>query len=105
VWQLKELEESVGGVVLDCVTLWVSNALLNNQQKALENQIAELVEEIPLFTCHFLAVSNEVGLGLVPDNALGREYRDLLGSVNQQLAKACNEVVFMAAGLPMKLKG
>jgi adenosylcobinamide kinase/adenosylcobinamide-phosphate guanylyltransferase len=46
-----------------------------------------------------------VGLGLVPDNALGREYRDLLGFVNQQLAKACNEVVFMTAGLPMKLKG
>jgi adenosylcobinamide kinase/adenosylcobinamide-phosphate guanylyltransferase len=105
VWQLKELEDSVGGVVLDCVTLWVSNALLTNQQEALENQVAELVEEIPLFSFHFLAVSNEVGLGLVPDNALGREYRDLLGSVNQRLAKACNEVVFMAAGLPMKLKG
>ena len=105
VWQLKELDESVGGVVLDCVTLWVSNALLTKQREELENQVAELVEEIPLFSFHFLAVSNEVGLGLVPDNPLGREYRDLLGSINQQLAKACNEAVFMAAGLPMKLKG
>lgn len=105
VWQLKELDEEVGGVVLDCVTLWVSNALLNGQREALENQVAELVEEIPLFPFHFLAVSNEVGLGLVPDTPLGREYRDLLGAVNQQLAKACNEVVFMAAGLPMTMKG
>ena len=105
VWQLKELDEGVGSVVLDCVTLWVSNAILSNQQEALENQVAELVEEIPLFSFHFLAVSNEVGLGLVPDNPLGREYRDLLGSVNQQLAKTCNEVIFMTAGLPMKLKG
>jgi adenosylcobinamide kinase/adenosylcobinamide-phosphate guanylyltransferase len=105
VWQLKELDESIGGVILDCVTLWVSNALLNNQRAELENQVAELIEEIPLFSFHFLAVSNEVGLGLVPDNVLGREYRDLLGSINQQLAKACNEVVFLAAGLPMKLKG
>lgn len=105
VWQLKELDESVGAVVLDCVTLWVSNALLNGQREELESQIAELIEEIPLFPFHFLAVSNEVGLGLVPDNALGREYRDLLGSVNQQLANACKEVMFMAAGLPMKLKG
>ncbi|HXG20994.1 MAG TPA: bifunctional adenosylcobinamide kinase/adenosylcobinamide-phosphate guanylyltransferase [Methylomirabilota bacterium] len=105
VWQLKELDDSIGGVVLDCVTLWVSNALLNNQRDVLENQIAELVEEIPLFPFHFLAISNEVGLGLVPDTPLGREYRDLLGSINQQLAQACKEVLFMTAGLPLKIKG
>jgi len=105
VWQLKELDGSIGAVVLDCVTLWVSNALLKNQREELENQVAELVEEIPLFPFHFLAVSNEVGLGLVPDTPLGREYRDLLGAVNQQLAKRCNEVVFMTAGLPLKVKG
>jgi adenosylcobinamide kinase / adenosylcobinamide-phosphate guanylyltransferase len=105
VWQLKEMDEAIGAVVLDCVTLWVSNALLNHQQEELENQVAELVEEVPLLPFHFLVVSNEVGLGLVPDTPLGREYRDLLGSVNQRLAQVCKEVVFMAAGLPMKLKG
>lgn len=72
VWQLKELDDSVGAVVLDCVTLWVSNTLLNNQREELENQVAELVEEIPLFPFHFLAISNEVGLGLVPETPLGR---------------------------------
>ncbi len=105
VWQLKEMDGSIGAVVLDCVTLWVSNALLNNQEAELENQVAELIEEIPLFPFHFLAVSNEVGLGLVPDTPLGRGYRDLLGTVNQRLAQACKEVVFMTAGLPMKIKG
>ncbi len=105
VWQLKELESSIGAVVLDCVTLWVSNALLRNQRQELENQVAELVEEIPLFPFHFLAVSNEVGMGLVPDSPLGREYRDVLGTVNQHLAKVCKEVVFMTAGLPLKIKG
>jgi len=105
VWQLKEMDEAIGAVVLDCVTLWVSNALLNHQQEELENQVAELVEEVPLLPFHFLVVSNEVGLGLVPDTPLGREYRDLLGSVNQRLAQVCKEVVFMAAGLPLKLKG
>ncbi len=105
VWQLKEMDGSIGVVVLDCVTLWVSNALLNNQEGELENQVAELVEEIPLLPFHFLAVSNEVGLGLVPDTPLGREYRDLLGTVNQHLARACKEVVFLTAGLPLKVKG
>ncbi len=105
VWQLKELDETIGGVVLDCVTLWVSNALLNDQRDTIESQVAELVEEIPLLPFPFLAVSNEVGLGLVPDTPIGREYRDLLGFVNQQLAKACTEVLFLAAGLPLKLKG
>src|ERR1051325_11371333 len=97
VWQLKEMDEDIGAVVLDCVTLWVSNALLNHQQEELENQVAELVEEVPLLPFHFLAVSNEVGLGLVPDTPLGREYRDLLGSVNQRLAQVCKEVLFLAA--------
>ena len=105
VWRLKELDDTIGAVVLDCVTLWVSNAVLSDQKEELENQVAELIEEIPLFPFHFLVVSNEVGLGLVPDSPVGREYRDLLGTVNQHLAKACKEVVFMAAGLPLKVKG
>ena len=105
VWQLKEMDGNIGAVVLDCVTLWVSNALTSNQAEELENQVAELVEEIPLLPFHFLAVSNEVGLGLVPDTPVGRAYRDLLGTVNQRLAQACKEVVFMTAGLPLKVKG
>jgi adenosylcobinamide kinase/adenosylcobinamide-phosphate guanylyltransferase len=105
VWQLKEIDGSIGAVVLDCVTLWVSNALLKGQRTELESQVAELIEEIPLFPFHFLAVSNEVGLGLVPETPLGREFRDLLGQVNQQIATACKEVLFMAAGMPLKLKG
>jgi adenosylcobinamide kinase/adenosylcobinamide-phosphate guanylyltransferase len=105
VWQLKEMDGGIGAVVLDCVTLWVSNALVSNQAEELENQVAELVEELPLLPFHFLAVSNEVGLGLIPDTPLGREYRDLLGTINQRLAQACKEVVFMTAGLPLKVKG
>lgn len=104
VWQLKEIED-VGAIVLDCVTLWVANALRQNRREELENQVAELVEEIPLFSFHFLVISNEVGLGLIPETQTEREYRDLLGLVNQKLAAACKEVVFMTAGLPMKIKG
>ena len=105
VWRLKELDEDIVAVVLDCVTLWVSNALLAGQVEALESQVAELVAELRLFPFHFLAVSNEVGLGIVRDSPLGREYRDLLGSIKQRLAQACREVAFMAAGIPMYIKG
>ena len=105
VWRLKELDERTDGGVLDCVTLWVSNALLAQKTDELESQVAELVEEIPLLPFHFLVVSNEVGLGLVPDSPLDRTYRDLLGTVNQRLAQACREVVLMTAGIPMKVKG
>ncbi len=104
-WTLKEMDEGVGGVVLDCVTLWVSNSLLADRREELEGQVDELVEEIAMLPFNFLAVSNEVGLGLVPDNAMGREFRDLLGWVNQRLAQACQEVVFMTAGIPLQVKG
>ena len=105
VWTLKEIDERVGGVVLDCTTLWVANALLAGNREELESQVEELVEQIPRFSFHFLAVGNEVGLGPLPDSVASRQFRDVLGWVNQRLAAACEEVVFMAAGIPMKIKG
>ena len=58
-----------------------------------------------LCTAHVVLVTNEVGLGIVPDNAMSRRYRDLLGRVNQELAAACDTAVLLVAGLPLVLKG
>jgi len=99
-------------IVLDCITLWVSNLLLGlpdppqaEEAEILVNRELEaLLECIQSSPAHWLVVSNEVGLGLVPPYPLGRLYRDLLGSVNQRLAAAADEVLFMVAGLPLRVK-
>ena len=68
-------------------------------------EIEQLIDCINKHKCIFIVVSNEVGLGLVPDNKLGRVYRDLLGKANQLLAQHADEIYFMASGIPVKIKG
>jgi adenosylcobinamide kinase/adenosylcobinamide-phosphate guanylyltransferase len=119
-------------VVVDCITLLISNILCQPrinpvskyvvkvrgqhsdqapeqiEESVLEKQVTAEINE--LATCmkkasaSFIIVSNEVGLGLVPDNRLGRLYRDLLGKANQIVAQSVDEVYLMVAGLPMKVK-
>ena len=93
-------------VILDCITLLVSNCLddgTSPRQGSLD-QISSLIEVMEKRPANFILVSNEVGSGLVPDNRLGRLYRDMLGQANQQLAKCADEVYFMAAGLAIRMK-
>jgi len=87
--------------VVDCLTLWVSN--LMHAERDLEAEAARLIAALP--GRDVVLVSNEVGLGIVPDNALARRFRDAAGRLNQQVAAAADRVVFVAAGLPLVLKG
>lgn len=91
-------------VLVDCLTLWITNLLEGNRDvaEAVEDLAGVLVE---LDTTRVILVSNEVGLGIVPDNALARSFRDLAGSAHQRLAEICEDVHFVVAGLPMTLKG
>jgi len=103
-------------VIIDCLTLLVSNVMGNFvspsgdevdillAEKAVSSELDELLLCLKKVKAGFLIVTNEVGLGLVPDNALGRAYRDLLGKANQQLANVADEVYFMVAGIPVKIK-
>lgn len=90
-------------VVVDCLTLWLSNLLL--AEAPLESEQAALLDALPMLPGRVLFVANEVGLGIVPDNALGRRFRDLAGLLNQALAARCDRVTLVAAGLPIVLKG
>jgi len=92
-------------VVIDCLTLFVSNWLLraeNESEQTIQTIVAQLLASVNSQTV--ICVSNEVGLGIVPDNALARTFRDLLGRVNQQFAAAADEVYLLVAGLPLQLK-
>ena len=89
-------------MLVDCITLWLSNLLLAGHE--VENAVDELLDTIDKMQGTLALVSNQVGSGIVPDNALARKFRDLAGWTNQRLATASDEVVFMVAGLPLTLK-
>lgn len=99
-----------GVVLVDCLTLLVSNWLLalpNDETQccnALETTLAAFLQTFSRREQTVIVVSNEVGLGIVPDNALARRYRDLLGMVNQSVAAAATEVYFLVAGLPWRIR-
>ena len=115
----QQLLQKVGDarvVVVDCLTLLVSNIL--NQfldpagesidaaraEKAVAREINELIDCLSRVAASFIIVTNEVGMGLVPVNKVGRAYRDLLGKVNQRLAESADEVYLMVSGRPLKIK-
>jgi len=131
-WQTLEIPGAVGallqsrmqsgtlpaGVILvDCLTLLVSNLLLAVSSGAgedltvdeeaatalVETEVTQLLEAVRAIPAEWIIVSNEVGLGLVPPYPLGRVYRDLLGRANQRLASQAEQVIFMIAGIPMHL--
>jgi adenosylcobinamide kinase / adenosylcobinamide-phosphate guanylyltransferase len=89
-------------VVVDCLTLWLSNLMLAGREP--RAAIAGLAEAIGALAGPAILVSNEVGLGIVPEHRLGREFRDWQGRANREIAQACDAAVFVAAGLPVQLK-
>jgi adenosylcobinamide kinase / adenosylcobinamide-phosphate guanylyltransferase len=88
--------------VVDCLTLWLSNLLLGEQD--VEAAATRLVEAVTACPARLWLVSNEVGLGLVPETPLGRRFRDEAGRLHQRLAQTADEVYFVAAGLPLRMK-
>ena len=89
-------------VLVDCLTLWLTNHMLAEHD--VEAECARLVATLAKPRGPWFVVSNEVGLGIVPDNALARRFRDAAGRLNQQVASVASEVVLTVAGLPLKVK-
>jgi len=108
----RQLEKKCRGydvVLIDCITMLVANRLGDGLPQAAseERALAEvraLVKLMAARDCGYILVTNEVGYGVVPENALARLYRDVLGKANQQLARCADEVYLMTAGLPLKIK-
>ena len=93
-----------GAILVDCLTLWLSN-ILSWQENEILDAMHDLSLSINKSHIPVILVSNEVGLGIVPGDRQSRRYRDLAGLLHQRLAKTCGSVIFVAAGIPMYLKG
>ena len=107
--------DSAAAIIVDCLTLWISNLLLAGGEEFNEAQAASreeaILDEVEALTpatrkakCQVIVVSNEVGMGIVPLTRLGRIFRDIAGRANQALAQAADEVYVMWAGLPQRIK-
>jgi len=102
---LAELPRKYDVALIDCLGLWVSNLLADNLgNKEIEAKIKGLLYVISKISITTILVSNEVGSGIVPDNLLARRFRDLVGWINQMLAKKADEVIFMQTGIPLIIK-
>jgi adenosylcobinamide kinase/adenosylcobinamide-phosphate guanylyltransferase len=99
------LDGQFNALLVDCVTLWLTNLLLHRgESPRILDEVASLASLAAGLKTPLILVSNEVGMGIVPDNALARTFRDLAGEANEILAKAADEVYVMFSGLPLKLK-
>lgn len=90
-------------LLVDCLTMWLNNLMADDRDTVVE--AAQLVDVMNSMQGRIVLVANEVGLGIVPDNALARAFRNRHGMLNQAVAAAADRVVFVAAGLPLVLKG
>jgi len=104
--KLAPAAEGMGGILLDCVTLWLTNLLFNYEESRdpVLAEVERFISRLPEIEAPLFIVSNELGQGIVPENRLARLFRDLAGEVNQRLAAAADEAWLVVSGLPVKLK-
>ncbi|HTZ16999.1 MAG TPA: bifunctional adenosylcobinamide kinase/adenosylcobinamide-phosphate guanylyltransferase [Dissulfurispiraceae bacterium] len=89
-------------ILVDCLTLWLSNLMMENRD--IDAEIVSLISVASTCPSSLLFVSNEVGMGIVPENALARKFRDSAGTLNRRVAEIADEVYLVTAGIPMKIK-
>jgi adenosylcobinamide kinase/adenosylcobinamide-phosphate guanylyltransferase len=103
---LVEYDGRFRGVLVDCITLWLTNLLLDwvDPERVLE-EVREFADAVPKLATPLVLVTNEVGMGIVPETRLARMFRDLSGEANELLASVADEIHVVFAGIPLKLKG
>lgn len=102
---LKKIGNRFDCIVIDCLTLWCSNLVLSGySQNSIEEEAKNIITCLKTVKAISVIVSNELGLGIVPENKLARSFRDIAGRVNQIVADKADKVYFMISGIPMKVK-
>jgi adenosylcobinamide kinase/adenosylcobinamide-phosphate guanylyltransferase len=102
---LSKTEDGADVILVDCLTLWLSNLLMETRDTAMvRRHIDDLARVVAAASVNIVLVSNEVGAGIVPENRIARQYRDLAGWTNQAMAAACDRVIWTVAGIPVTIK-
>ncbi len=105
--RIRSLPEDSDVVVVDCITVFLTNLIIEKRWSDIQilDEVDGIVSSIRGACCPVIAVSNEVGMGLVPADPLGRRFRDLAGTVNRKLAASADAVYLVSMGIPLRLKG
>ncbi|MCG8344093.1 MAG: bifunctional adenosylcobinamide kinase/adenosylcobinamide-phosphate guanylyltransferase [Chlorobiales bacterium] len=102
---LINLPEEIDVVIVDCLTVWAGNLMHRlGSNQAIMSHVDRLLDALQNPPCNCILVSNEVGMGIVPDNTVAREFRDIAGTINQKVANVSTEAWLLCSGLPVKLK-
>jgi adenosylcobinamide kinase/adenosylcobinamide-phosphate guanylyltransferase len=102
---IRTLPDAIEVAVVDCLTVWLGNLMYRFEDEAERSaQIAAFLDVLQSPPCSVVIVTNEVGMGIVPADAITREYRDLAGGLNQKVSAVADQVIFMVSGLPLILK-
>ena len=101
---IRDLPDGIGVVLLDCLTVWLGNMMHHlGDESAINDRIDALLEVLETPPCDIILVSNEVGMGIVPENAMAREFRDLAGTLNRKVAERATQAYLLCSGLPLVL--
>ena len=102
---LKKIGWRFDTIIIDCLTLWVCDFMLKGKKEAtIESEMNKILQALKEINSRSIVVSNEVGLGIVPRNKLGRDFRDVAGRINQIVAQKSDRVFFMVSGIPWRIK-
>ncbi len=103
--KMKSILSAVDVILLDCLTVWVGNLMHYCQtEDCISEKISEFVDFLEDIPCPIVLVTNEVGMGIIPENAMARQFRDTAGRLNQRIAAVANQVTLLVSGIPLALK-
>ncbi len=103
---IAKIEKDVDVIVIDCISVWLGNLLYKYGETSERfNELDDFYKKLKTIKCNIIIVTNEVGMGIIPENKLARHYRDIAGFTNQKIVSIATEAILMVSGISIKIKG